>query len=204
MTLLFSGRPDDGSLVLFGNFLAENKIAAGSTVPVNLTFVRDNIKKSYGYYTMHVVNEDNVYLTNENTCNRIPDTNKTLYNLDAKDYKVGDRVKVLVTLYANYRCNRNNVHLPITDTSINYTIVENVTPQVDLVVELIDIVDGDEQYCNIERNGNYKIAQTDNLFVKIAYSQVGYKEKGNTKNIDSCKENAGKSKYQKYTGTSVA
>ena len=203
MTLLFSGCPDSGP-VLFGDSIADNKIAAGSTVPINVTFVSSNIEAQYGYYTIHVVNEDNVYLTNDNTCNPIPATNKTVYNLDAKNYKIGTNVKVLVTLYTNYRCNRDNAHLPITDSSNVYTIVDKVLPNTDHLTEVVQLIGGESNYCNLDANGNYALAPSDNLFVRIAYSQVGYKEKASNKNLNSCTGNSGSGNYQKYESGSIA
>ena len=62
----------------------------------------------------------------------------------------------------------------------------------------MNAIGGESQYCNIDMNGNLNVLNTNNLFVNIAYSQVGYKEKGTNKAIDSCKQNAGNKNYQKY------
>ena len=203
MTLLFSGCPDDGSPVRFAG-VTDQQIAAGSVVPVNVTFVSENIGAQYNYYTIHVTDADNRYLTNDHTCNAIPATNKTVYNLDAKNYKVGDKVKVLVTLYTNYRCNRDEAHPPVTDSSSLYTIVDDVLPSVDPLVEVVDAIGGESNYCHVDANGNYKLISSNNLFVRIAYSQVGYKEKASNKNLNSCTGNSGSGNYQKYGGNGSA
>ena len=70
--------------------------------------------------------------------------------------------------------------------------------------DLVNLVGGLDGYCNVDANGTKKVADTDNLFVKIAYSQIGYKEKSSNGNLNSCTSNSGSGNYQKYGGNGSA
>ena len=70
--------------------------------------------------------------------------------------------------------------------------------------EIIERIGGESNYCNTDANGVYNVPPTDNIFVRVAYSQVGYKEKASNKSLNSCTGNSGSGNYQKYSGTKVA
>lgn len=64
--------------------------------------------------------------------------------------------------------------------------------------DLVNLVGGDSGYCNVDANGVKKVADTNNLFVRVAYSQIGYKEKSTNSSLNSCTSNSGGNNYQKY------
>ena len=79
-----------------------------------------------------------------------------------------------------------------------------IIPSDDPAEEVIEKIGGSSNYCNIDGNGNYNVPASDNLFVRIAYSQVGYKEKATNKSLNSCTDNSGDANYQKYGGNGTA
>ena len=120
MTLLFSGCPDNK--VSFGDTMEKNKIVAGETEAIRLTF-----KPPEGYTHYRVFLEVNGSIANEYTapCDPIPASTPKVSFYDLKATNVGDELKLKVTLYGNSQCMPTQTYNGITEESNIYTVVES-------------------------------------------------------------------------------
>lgn len=101
-------------------------------------------------------------------------------------------------LYGTYETNPYTVISNKYENSSNTSVQSVPSTNNNLINGIITLIGGENEYCNTDMNGNLNILNESNLFVNVAYSQVGYKEKATNKSTATCTENIGDKNYQKY------
>ena len=110
-----------------------------------------------------------------------------------KQQLINKKLKVAVTIYEDSSC--SNIHKMY--YSNEFKIITG--PIVSDLEEVLEAIGGAKHYCNVDGNGNYKTNFSKNMFLDIAYSQIGYKEKSeDTSSKYSCTAHPGSKDYTKY------
>ena len=76
-----------------------------------------------------------------------------------------------LTIYEDNKCSK--VVAKNSTRNFSFSIISDDLDPASLS-NVIEKIGGKSQYCNVDSNGNYRKLNTDNLFVAVAYSQMGY------------------------------
>lgn len=110
-----------------------------------------------------------------------------------KQQLINKELKVAVTIYEDSSC--SSIHKMYYSNKFKVSTGPIVTD----LEEVLEAIGGDKHYCNVDSNGNYRVDFSKNIFLDIAYSQIGYKEKSeDTSSKYSCTAHPGTKDYTKY------
>lgn len=175
----------------------ERIIDKGEKLEVQVDFSGVEGAKSYKIvsYKQDSSGRRDYEISGSKICKKISeDDSKNQIILLPTQLSYGQKVFVKVSIFSDGNCK----DLIASATSHKTTITEE-SQLLSEYEDVFDSIGGKLQYCNVDGNGNYNLADyTDNLVVKIAYSQVGYHEKNSKNYIESCKVGNGNRNYQKY------